>query len=249
MVPALDQLYLIGPSGGVLAELIGASADFQGDRQDVSVGLSHVASGSSLVVRIIEDPLPTATVSGSTGLASAASPVQTGTGEVPFTMEVTRFELSGAGLGTQAPGLAIGVNNSASLPIGYTPLTSLLGPPGTSFGAISTTAFAINPPQAEMLLGNGTNPSVAAQPIEENPIVPPVVSVGPFVSRGAVPLGPLLATSPGDPTPALDRTERANDSVTLGPGMEYRKRFRASERPLDEGGTDGDRKHSEHAVS
>ena len=59
-IPALDQLYLVGPTGTLLAELTGAAANFQGPRQDVSVGLSRVPSGSNLVVRIVETPIATA---------------------------------------------------------------------------------------------------------------------------------------------------------------------------------------------
>ena len=62
-IPALDQLFLIGPSGNLMAQLTGASANFQGVKQDVSVDLIDVPSGSELVVRIIEDPVGTTVAS------------------------------------------------------------------------------------------------------------------------------------------------------------------------------------------
>jgi hypothetical protein len=70
-------------------------------------------------------------------------------------------------------------------------------------------------PTGSGVVGNQTQkpPSVtpAAQQSEEPVFAVPGVSVGPLVSRGAAPLGPLLGTVPGDPIPALDRNERAFD--------------------------------------
>ena len=49
-------------------------------------------------------------------------------------------------------------------------------------------------------------------------VAAPGVSVGPLVTRGSAPLRPLLGTTPGEPTPTIDRNERAFDLAALGSG-------------------------------
>ena len=49
-------------------------------------------------------------------------------------------------------------------------------------------------------------------------VAAPGVSVGPLVTRGSAPLRPLLGTTPGEPTPSIDRNERAFDLAALGSG-------------------------------
>ncbi len=46
----------------------------------------------------------------------------------------------------------------------------------------------------------------------------PGVSVGPLVTRGSAPLRPPVGTIPGEPTPSIDRNERAFDLAALGSG-------------------------------
>ncbi len=50
-------------------------------------------------------------------------------------------------------------------------------------------------------------------------VAAPGVSVGPLVTRGSAPLRPLLGTTPGEPTPTIDRNERAFDLAALGSGV------------------------------
>ena len=51
-------------------------------------------------------------------------------------------------------------------------------------------------------------------------VAAPGVSVGPLVTRGSAPLRPPLGTTPGEPTPSIDRNERAFDLAAIGSGAE-----------------------------
>ena len=51
-------------------------------------------------------------------------------------------------------------------------------------------------------------------------VAAPGVSVGPLVTRGSAPLRPPLGTTPAEPTPSIDRNERAFDLAALESGAE-----------------------------
>lgn len=208
MVPALDQLYLVGPTGGVLAKLTGAAAAMQGPLQDVNVGLSGVPSGSSLLVRIVETPLVSAAEpSSSNSNPSVAS--------LSFTMEITRYESPASGF---TPVISQPFGSQFGLPVGYLAWSdqvslSLVGDADFSSSARAAAAelYGKAPEEAKSLYAT-------AQPLEELSLAAPVVSLGPLVSRGSAPLGPPLATTSGEPTPEIDRAERALNVSELGVG-------------------------------
>jgi hypothetical protein len=214
LIAALDQLYLVGPTGNLMAKLTGASTYAQGPEQDVSVSLSRVPVGSDLVVRIVETPLATAPTAKSLTAASSAQPA--GATSLPFTMEVTRSEPIGTSIASPGFGGSVAGSFAESLTIGYAPITSVLAVPGADLADVSSTADMAGAGRPENLAGKAPAPSPATQPVEETWIAPPVVSVGPLVSRGSAPLGPMLGTTAGEPTPEIDRAERAFDLTVSG---------------------------------
>ncbi|MGC8640207.1 MAG: hypothetical protein ACP5XB_10075 [Isosphaeraceae bacterium] len=216
MVPALDQLYLVGPTGNLLAQLTGASAIFQGLRQDLRVGLSDVPLGSCLVVRIIEAPVATASPSSPSSPTATSSTSSGASAILPFTMEVVRSELSATSYVTGDLGQTFAGSPAISLPFGYAPISTTTLASWPSLSEPATAADTTGPALPDNLAARTSAATSAAQAIEEPPVVIPGVSVGPLVSRGTAPLGPLLGTTPGDPTPALDRSERAFDVSTAG---------------------------------
>lgn len=85
-MPALDQLYLVGPSGVVLTMLTGASAYAQGPHQGMMIFLTSVPDNSELLVTIVETATP----------SLPASPSQTlpASWNIPFSMDVQRTDMA-----------------------------------------------------------------------------------------------------------------------------------------------------------
>jgi len=210
-VPKLDQLYLVGPSGALLTQLKGASAYAQGPSQDMTISLSAVPTGSELLFRIVESPGTT-----------AAGPLQQSPADpkVSFTMDVQRTELaqgtlpsSSTLLQTVAP-----VGSGGSLSIACGNLTVTVSPPSLAFPG-----NALDQQTAGLELTGTASSTVeaataGARLATQVEMAAPGVSVGPLVSRGSAPLGPLLGTTQGEPTPSVDRNERAFDLAALGAG-------------------------------
>jgi hypothetical protein len=206
-IPALDQLYLVGPTGIMLAQLTGASANWQGPRQEVNVGLAGVPKGANLVVRIIES-----STAPSPDEATAPAPVAPAEGAVPFTMEVKRGDVASDGLPAAVFSQTIALNPSNSLLIGYGSIFAVIAPWAVSSGSSASILDEAEPNPSDSLRESAATTkgaSLAEQTVAEAP----GVSVGPLVSLGSAPIGPLLGTTTGDPTPSIDRNERAYDLV------------------------------------
>jgi hypothetical protein len=96
-------------------------------------------------------------------------------------------------------------------------LVVTIAPPALSFAGDSDTgdgtAVAQSGGTSQTLTQEGTAARVAADVIDV-----PGAALGPFVLRGSGPLGPALATAKGDPTPSIDRDERAFDLSAGGSG-------------------------------
>ncbi len=204
--PALDQLYLVGPKGNLLAELKGASANWAGPRQDLTISLSGIPQGDQLLVRIVENPVV---------VPQTQAPQPAPTANLPFMMEVQRTEL-----------LTTVISSSSFSPTGS--VLSTVGPLligyGTSALALAPTSLVLssrsvdsNPPVSDQA-ATAVKQSSTPQTAEESGTGAPGVSVGPLVSRGSAPIGPMLATTPGDSTQSIDRSERAFDLATGGLG-------------------------------
>ena len=179
-IPALDQLYLVGPEGNLLSELKGASANLAGPRQDVSISLSGIPQGDQLLVRIVENPAvvpqtpppqpaPTANLPLHDGGSAhrAASPLQS---LHPRSHRPVRLP------STVGP-----------LLIGYG--TSALALVPTSLVLSSSGSVDLNPPVPSRPRSLRTSRPLR-QSAEEFDTEAPGVSVGPLVSRGPAPIGP-----------------------------------------------------------
>jgi len=210
-IPALDQLYLVGPSGVVLTMLKGASAYAQGPRQDMMIFLSAVPDNSELLVRIVETLSPS--------LAAGPSQTLPASLNIPFTMDVQRTDLAASTLPlngvfqTVAP-----VGLAGPLLITYGNVVVTASPPslGSSVVAPDTEAASSEltgmDPAAVVIAASGARLTTQVE------AATPGVSVGPLVTRGSAPLRPPVGTIAGDPTPSIDRNERAFDLAALGSG-------------------------------
>ena len=210
-IPALDQLYLVGPSGVILTMLKGASAYARGPRQEMMILLSAVPDNSELLLRIVETPAPSVAAG-----PSQASPASL---NIPFTMDIQRTDLATSALPLYAvfPTVA-SVGLAGFFLIAYGNVAVPVSPPslGSSGDAPDTEAASSESTGMEP-------PAVAIAPAgarltTQVEVAAPGVSVGPLATRGSAPLRPLLGTTPGDPTPSIDRNERAFDLAALGSG-------------------------------
>ena len=206
--PALDQLYLVGPQGNLLAELKGASANFVGPRQDVDISLSGIPQGSQLVLRVVENPA----IAPQTSLPQPAP-----TGTLAFTMEVQRTDLLGSPI-FSSPVSAAGSSLSSTYPLLFGVATGSLAAVPTSLALSSSSEDLYSPvsdPSTE-----SPNQAAPPQAVEDYETAAIGVSVGPLVIRGAAAVGPMLATTPGDSTQTIDRTECAFDLALAGSGTD-----------------------------
>jgi hypothetical protein len=107
-----------------------------------------------------------------------------------------------------------GIVSSSSPVFRSTLMSSTTGPvvaPDTE--AASSELTAMEPPAVAIA-------AAGARLTTQVEVAAPGVSVGPLVTRGSAPLQPPLGTTPGEPTPSIDRNERAFDLAALGSGAE-----------------------------
>jgi hypothetical protein len=171
--------------------------------------LSAVPDNSMLLVRIVEAPAPTA----------AAVPLQPSPAalNVPFTMDVQRSDLAISALPINAQFQTVAETGLMEpLLVGYTDASA------TIYSRSPGAASDIRDIEEVSLELTGTASSTVALVAAGEwvtthvELTTPGISVGPLVSRGSAPLRPLLGTMAGEPTPFIDRTERAFDLAPLG---------------------------------
>ncbi len=212
-IPALDQIYLVGPSGVVLTMLQGASAYAQGSRQDMMILLSAVPDNSELLVRIVETPAPSV----------AAGPPQASLASlnIPFTMDIQRADPATSALPLNAVfQTVVPVGLAGPLLIAYGNVAATTPPPSLgSSGDVPDTEAASSEPTGMVASAIAIAPA-GARLTTQVEVAAPGVSVGPLVTRGSAPLRPPLGTTPGEPTPSIDRNERAFDLAALGSCVE-----------------------------
>ncbi len=210
--PALDQLYLVSSNGTVLTELSGVSALAHGSQENMTIGLNEVPVGAQLLARVVESSNTTAALADASGSSTNQN--------IPFTLEVRRPNLSigttaivpvfSAGTADPIAGLVsafLGLLASTTFTTGESSLA--VNEPGTSTSGI---ADQLQTTDATVLTSSASLSQVAS-PIRT---AMPGVSMGPLASRGSAPLGPSLGTTQEEPTPMVDRAERAFDLATTG---------------------------------
>jgi hypothetical protein len=210
-IPALDQLYLVGPSDVVLTMLKGASAYAQGPQQDMMILLSAVPDNSELLLRIVETPAP----------SLAAGPPQTlpASLNIPFTMDVQRTDLATGALPLNAVFQTVApVGLAGPLLIAYGNVAVTVSPPSLGSSGVAPDTEAASSELTGMEPSAVAIAAAGARLTTQVEVATPGASVGPLVSRGSAPLRPLVGTIPGEPTPSIDRNERAFDLAALGSG-------------------------------
>lgn len=217
----VDQVYLIGADGSVVASLVGAAAFSSGSRQALSVTLNWAPKGGLLLVRVVNpacgtNPLPVD--EDSTDAAEATdttSPTDSGdgTGAIPplpfippsiFEVDVQRQDppqTSSAETWLPSPQIPA--------PGSYPPLWPDLSqgrvsvPPASAAATITTVSY--DPVDSTTTkLANTSAAKTSTGPPDLEPETSSI-SLGPLVSRGSAPIGPALATSIDDPAPLIGR--------------------------------------------
>ncbi|HMF37676.1 MAG TPA: hypothetical protein VKF17_13600 [Isosphaeraceae bacterium] len=210
-IPALDQLYLVGPSGVILTMLKGAAEYAQGSRQDMTIFLSAIPDNSELLMRIVETP-----ASNMAGGPQQASPASM---NIPFTMDIQRTDLVTSPVPlngvfqTVAP-----VGLAGSILIAYGNVAVTVSPPSLGSSGVAPDTKAASLELTGMQPSAVTAATAGERLTTQVEDMAPGISVGPLVLLGSAPLGPPLGTTPGDPTPSIDRNERAFDLAAFGSG-------------------------------
>ncbi len=202
VTPALGMIKVFGPDGTALAE---ASPEFgPGDSppQFLTVLTHGMPVGGRLVVQVMSAESSTSSETGTTAASAPSSGWS-----APFVLYVQRQDDQvQAGLSVSGPP----AQGSIATGILALPASAQAGVPSSSDGPATSVATGTSD---TALTNQDEPPAVAAAPDESasdssggfNLRVP----TGPFVSRTAGPLGPILASVGGDPTPEVDRNERA----------------------------------------
>jgi len=241
--PAVDQLYLVGHDGSVLASMQGVSAATasQGPQQDINIALSNVPTGAELLLRLMANPglsTPSPTSSPSATSSPASSPTSSPTSSPSPTSATAGTTATGAGVSykmevqrSDPPVViaSIGGANPFGSPVsspgnGLIVAGNLLGASSTSLASPAARASGLQPVD-EWLVGKSeegqAREAVPNRAPDQDGLTAPEISVGPLASRGSAPLGPLLGTIQGDRTHSIDRDERAFDLAMeqLGSGV------------------------------
>lgn len=209
--PVIDKLFLVDPSGQVLARITMEPVDGGGDEsQGLLVVLLDAPEGSELVVHL--------TVKGgwTTPPGEGADPNggDPGTQPPPPYFETTDFALNIQRNDSEPPAPLEDPSSpspSPTTPIGAAPPSS--GGLGGGWRPIQT----MNP-VADGLIWieasrSGANGDRSATGGDSEVVVASSVYLGPLISRGGAPLGPTLATSVEDPTPMIEREGRVVDEA------------------------------------
>src|SRR5271157_6543588 len=182
-IPALDQLYLVGPSGVVLTMLKGAAEYAQGSRQDMTIFLSAIPDNSELLMRIVETP-----ASNMAGGPQQASPASM---NIPFTMDIQRTDLVTSPVPlngvfqTVAP-----VGLAGSILIAYGNVAVTVSPPSLGSSGVAPDTKAASLELTGMQPSAVTAATAGERLTTQVEDMAPGISVGPLVLLGSAPLGP-----------------------------------------------------------
>ncbi len=191
---ALAKITLIDPFGQTLAEIEPNPNTDRTSPEDLTVAMQNAPAGGLLVVRV-------ARVSGVPSVAGSLLP-STFQSSIPFLLDVQRQEQPSpetSAATTAEPGW-----------FGTFALTSA----GLS-GQSSQSASSVSTGDPSSGLGSGDQATEVSPASTPSNIGSPDdgyyvrLATGPLVSRSSGPLGPVLAASDTDPTPPVDRHERA----------------------------------------
>ena len=136
-------------------------------------------------------------------------------GQVNVVQSAAQGVTGSAGTTPKVVNIVPAPTHSISLQYSFNGIVSSSSPVFTSTLMSSTTGpvVAPDPEAASSELTAMEPPAVAiaaagARLTTQVEVAAPGVSVGPLVTRGSAPLRPPLGTTPGEPTPSIDRNER-----------------------------------------
>ncbi|WP_076345564.1 hypothetical protein [Paludisphaera borealis] len=215
----VDQMYLIGADGVLIASVTGVATQSTSSRQTLVVTLQSPPPGGVLVVRMVQPS--TQSPAASTGSPDSTDQTDSGNGlgaltppsfSAPnnFTVDVQRDDSL-----PQSPGDSSGPPPVVVIPPGSYLPNSLdtaqnhlsIGPATSSsnYNAMSIEPGYVSNTSNRIPSNDGAHPSIDSPDIDSESTS---ISLGPLVSRGSAPMGPALATSIDDPAPSISRDDQ-----------------------------------------
>jgi hypothetical protein len=224
--PIVGQVALVDTDGTMLAYSNTLSGPVQTTPQSVMVAMQNAPVGGRLLVQISASgaTLQPGAIGGSVGSSSGWN--------IPFILDVQRQDLqppgaassSGSGLGQGLLGTVVFVTPGLT---GSSEQDFSAWTPGVAQSTTLTAGQRVEP--AALSLSADPTLSATESTGEFNVRLP----VGPLVSRSAGPVEPMLASAATDPTPPVNRHERALSQRIEGLGAGQSSD--SSTHPLDEG--------------
>ncbi len=212
----VDQIYLMGPNGKVLAAIAGVASVTDETGQSLLVTIHGAPRGGELLVRVIQtDGFPPIDGGGdpaAPGGSDEAPPASWSPG--PFEFNVQRSDASPspkdeggrtfASVGTIGAGTSYVIYLPTATHEGVTTPSAAGGASTSEDGGGATSGGLVA--DADRSAEAATGPDEVEIADEEEA---PSVFLGPLVSRTAAALGPALATETDDPTPSTARGGRS----------------------------------------
>jgi len=226
-LPVVDGVTLLDQEGNTLDQVGPDFGPGQSPPQALSVLLHDAPAGGRLLVQISTASGALATQTGPTTLSSPSA-----TGNVSFVLGVQRQEDGSAQQGAAPAQGQVAVGTLLFTSSGQSGLSSLSEVSTPSADATTGTG-----PDGQQLVAAASDSAASGLVPESLESFNVRVPTGPFASRVAGPLGPILATSEADLTPPVDRHERGLFQEIEGLGdddaadLTERRSQLASERP------------------
>ena len=210
--PVFARVVLFDPAGDPLDQVAPDPGQAEPPPQVMDVMLHDAPAGGHVLVEIT-----TAATASSTGTGPTVVSGPTTSLSGSFVLDIQRQEDRPAQPGAPPAQGQVAVGTLLFVPSAQSGLSSL-----SEATASLTDATAADGLDGQALVTASSDPSAAGLVQDAGDGFNVRVPTGPFASRSAGPLGPILASSEADPTPAVDRHERglfqAIDSLDAEPG-------------------------------
>ncbi len=208
--PKIDQLYLIGANGEMLAAISGVKFMSNGSEQVLYISIHGAPVGGQLFMRLVRGD-DAGTYYGGSDDSDSLTNVQlpSSWGSSNYEISILRTDVvsnSGVATGASSSG---GASFITTLPTTTDASTSSAATSSSSPGTASSNTKEAADSRVDEV-AQSEEDGVELAKLEEDP---PSVYLGPLVSRTAAPLGPVLATYAGDPAPPVSRADRPAGDV------------------------------------
>jgi len=196
--PLIERMALLDQDGNTLDQVGPDWGQGQPAPQSVTVLLHDAPAGGRLLVQVSTASGALSTQTGPTTVSSASA-----TGNVSFVLGVQRQEAGSTQQGASPGQGQVAVGTLLPISSGQSGLSSLSETSAPSADATTGTG-----PDGQQLVAGTSDSAASGLAPESLESFNVRVPTGPFASRSAGPLGPILATSEADLTPPVDRHER-----------------------------------------